>query len=151
MLEDININQARCLHLVVWGTWVQWNINTSLTMGKVKTRINWAPWMTEMKWFILTEDQRRFTTVLNKAISSHKAKVVPEKQCRNVNKKAFVWIWAHLLARNVFDFLKKSLFQHVSEKTYPTALQSAPFHICASKPGLKNLLKYWRQLKNAVT
>ena len=34
-----------------------------------------------------SEDQRWFTTVLNKAISSHKAKVAPEKQCRNANKK----------------------------------------------------------------
>ena len=46
------------------------------------------------------------TTVLNKAISSHKAKAAREKQCRNANKKALVWIWAHLLPRNVFDFLK---------------------------------------------
>lgn len=39
-----------------------------------------------------SEDQRWFTIALNKAISSHKAKVAPEKQRKNANKKAFVWI-----------------------------------------------------------
>lgn len=131
MLEDININQARCLHLVEWGTWVRWNINTSLTMGNMKTRINWAPWMTEDEMIHSdSEDQRWFTIVLNKAISSHKAKVAPEKQCRNANKKAFVWIWAHLLPRNVFDFLKIPFPACLRENTPHSSAVSSLSYLC---------------------
>lgn len=99
-----------------------------------------------------SEGQRGLTSMLNKDVSFHKARVAPEKQYRNATKKAFEWIWAELTYDPPMYLIKKkkkSLFQHVSEKIHPTARQVS--HFWASKPGLKefvNMLKTTEKCNN---
>lgn len=61
--------------------------------GKSENKKEPSTWMTKDKMINSdSEGQRGLTSMLNKDVSFHKARVAPEKQYRNATKKAFEWI-----------------------------------------------------------